>query len=146
MKTKDKFLQDIMSAVSPTIIVYDESWGRDLPDWIRTQIQIKRFEEGLKQTDEGIKEASNEEILAYLYTCSLVAPMTEEWTRIYQSIFQNVVGNKIGEKNLPADFQEEIELSEQEENELRNLKVWIFKKRTKREIERFKDATKEQKD
>ena len=139
MKQEDKFLRDIMGAISPTIIVYDESWGDDLPEWLKTQITLKRFEENARGIKgEKIEEATDEEAMAYLYTRSLAAPMTDGWVRIYQKVFQKVVSEKIGRKNMPAKFQEDIELSSYEENQRKDMKRWIYKKRDEREKSRFK--------
>ena len=136
---EDKFLRNIAGAVSPTIIVYDESWGEDLPEWLKTQITLKRFEENARGIKgEKIEESTDEEAVAYLYTRSLAAPMAESWVRIYQKVFQEVVSEKIGKKNMPVVFQEDIELSSYEENQLKDLKRWIYKKREEREKERFK--------
>lgn len=137
--TEDKFLRNTIGALSPTIIVYDESWGADLPEWLKTEITLKRFEENARGIEgEKIEEATDEEAVAYLYTRSLTAPMSDGWVRIYQKVFQEVVSGKIGKENMPAEFQEDIELSSYEENQLKDLKRWIYKKREEREKERFK--------
>ena len=139
MKQEDMFLREIMGAVSPTIIVYDESWGEDLPEWLKTQITLKRFEQNARGIKgEKIEEATEEEAMAYLYTRSLAAPMTDAWVRIYQKVFQEVVNEKIGRENMPAMFQEDIELNSYEASQLKDLKRWIYKKREEREKERFK--------
>ena len=134
----DKFLRNTMGAVRPTIIVYDESWGEDLPEWLKTQITLKRFGENARGINgETIEEATDEEAVAYLYTRSLAAPMTDGWVKIYQKVFQEVVSEKIGRKNMPAEFQEGIELNSYEGSQLKDLKRWIYKKRDEREKERF---------
>lgn len=143
--TEDKFLRNTVGAVSPTIIVYDENWGEDLPEWLKTQISLKRFEENARGIEgEKIEEAMDEEAMAYLYTRSLAAPMSDSWMRIYQKVFQGVVSAKIGRENMPVEFQEDIKLNSYDENQLKDLKRWIYKKREEREKERFngRDKTK----
>ena len=124
---EDKFLRNTIGAVSPTIVVYDETWGEDLPEWLKTQITLKRFEENARGIEgEKVEEATDEEAMAYLYTRSLAAPMTDGWVKIYQKVFQEVVSEKIGRKNMPAEFQEDVELSSYDESQLKDLKRWIL--------------------
>ena len=134
---KDVFVAKLLTTIKPTIVTANPDWGENLPEWLIEQIRIQRFVEHFKELrGEKITEASDEEAFAYLYTASLVAPLRDEWVRIYLYLGYKIAPEKIKEKI--AKLNPPKELTDHEKYLLHQLKSYIYKVRKKRERERIK--------
>ncbi len=136
-KKTDYFVAKLMTIVKPTIVTANPDWGETIPEWLIERIRIQRFVEHFKELKgEKIKEASDEEAFAYLYTASLVVPLREEWVRIYLYLGYKIAPERMKEKievlNPPK------ELTDYEKYLLQRLKEYIYRVRKKRERERVK--------
>jgi hypothetical protein len=76
-------ISDLVGTFTDPIIVYPGGWGDTLPDWIRTQITLERLIENMKEAYGEQPTGTDAEATAYLYTASLTAPMSDDWTKIY---------------------------------------------------------------
>lgn len=133
----DYFVAKLMTTIEPTIVTANPDWGETIPEWLIERIRIQRFVEHFKELrGEKITEASDEEAFAYLYTASLVAPLREEWVRIYLYL-----GYKIAPERMKRQIEKlnpPKELTDYEIYLLHRLKSYIYKVRRSRERERIK--------
>ncbi len=66
--------------VTGPLIVFEPSWGADVPDWLRVTIRPARL--GLVLAGER-ECASEEEAVIYLMTAGLAQPLTHDWAEAY---------------------------------------------------------------
>lgn len=123
-------LNKLVSAISPTIILHPK-WKDSCPEWLIEKIKLERI---INLNNNG-NIATDLEALAYISTLSLSQPLNHTWFKIYSYLFNKVLPDKAKEI---FKQQHETELEEYEKIELKKLKLWIFKQRSKREKERFK--------
>ena len=132
----DKQLTELVGTFADPIIVHLGGWGDSLPDWIRGEITLERLVENMRSIKEADgHKGTDAEAVAYLYTASLTAPMTENWTRIYLYVASKEMAKHGTE--VPDDIKVES-LSDYELGELNKLKSWIYDKRVKARKERAK--------
>ena len=120
----DEYIARLLEVFTDPVIVYDESWGDTLPEWIKDRITIERIVRVYKGEDDYATDA---EALAYLYCASLALPMSQEWANIYLYLAGRYM------KKRGADAYEWVpkELSDHEQSKLRELKHWIRKEQKK---------------
>ena len=119
-------------------IVLHPGW-REVPEHLIEEIMIQRRQ----QAERGEKgEATDAEILAYLYTASLAAPMDHEYVNIYMHLLQKYLDQKKIER--PDFLREDVELSEYEQGLLRELRRWIWS-RAERACKKNRKKLKKQK-
>ena len=78
------------------------------------------------------------EACAYLYTVGLTAPMDSDWTQIYLYITNQVYSRHRSKESgvqVPEDIKIES-ISDYQMGELRRLKDWLYRQRTKIRLER----------
>ena len=79
-----------------------------------------------------MEEGSDAEVVAYLYTASLAAPLRTEYARIYLYLAKKLLGEKARDIDAPESLTDyELEL-------LRRLKRDLYNARTKREREQLR--------
>lgn len=123
-KKVDSLVKDLAYSIMGTIIVAEEGWGKDLPDWIKTQITLERMANNIRRAKgEKIEEATDAEVVAYLYTLSLTAPMTREGVNVYEYL--------VGKYAKLPEGMEVSELDEYEQRTLTQLKRQIYRDSTK---------------
>jgi hypothetical protein len=81
----DYAISGMAHAVGGPIIVHNVGWGKTLPDWIRKDLSLNRLTQQMliRAGKEKPGMATDLEVTAFLYTASLEAPLTHEWTNIY---------------------------------------------------------------
>jgi hypothetical protein len=117
-----EMIEDIIGVLKDPIILYPGGWEDSLPPSIWNEITMQRFIQELRAKGKKVEEATDAEALAYIYSVSLVGPMSSEWTNIYLWL-----GRHMGAKGLERMIPEK--LSSDEQRMLTDLKRWIFKKR-----------------
>ena len=67
------------------LVVANKAWAETLPEWLLDEIRDERRVAGLCAASKGEKEQAvgDAEVVAYLYTLSLQAPMTRDASEIY---------------------------------------------------------------
>ncbi|WP_309492682.1 hypothetical protein [Candidatus Hecatella orcuttiae] len=129
----EKLFTDLAFALSPTIITHQGGWGDTVPEWLVAEIKLQRLAENLRRLKgEAVEEAGDAEALAYLYTAFLSVPPSEKWTRIYSYLLGKVARGRL---RVPSEIEVK-ELSDYEQEKLRELKRWIYRKRAERERQR----------
>lgn len=79
----DKGISDIIGALVDPIIVMPGGWGDTLPDWIKGAITLERLIMNIGALAGEKMTGTDAEACAYLYTASLTAPPSRDWTQIY---------------------------------------------------------------
>lgn len=141
----DRAIEDLVGTFCDPIIVMPGGWGETLPEWIKGAITLERLIENIEGHKRGAMTATDAEACAYLYTASLEAPMSHDWSQIYL-----YVAGKVYERHRTKDsgvtMPEDIrvtELSRNQLDDLAHLKGWIYDRRRKHRTEKTKDIRKE---
>ena len=129
------------------LIVADKSWADAIPKWIKKEISAERMINGIIDTIKPKKTAQNTvqshnnavgdaEIVAYLMTASLRAPISSDFADIYLYVSAKVMlkAKKIQKEDDLPDFMQEIYkkgLTDWQKSQLENLRSDIGKARGK---------------
>lgn len=73
------------------LICHKGGWGDTVPLWLLKTIPEARAGELTREKEGSAKMCSLEETMLYLYTASLTAPLTAEWTRVYLWVVDRVM-------------------------------------------------------
>jgi len=129
----DRGISDLVGTFTDPIIVMPGGWGDTLPDWIKTSITLERLVMNMESLKGKEPTATDAEACAYLYTASLTNPMGSDWTQIYLYIatkcYEKHRSKESGMK-MPGDIRVDS-LSDYQMGELRRLKDWIYRQRTR---------------
>ena len=136
----ERWIEDLAGVFFDPIIVMPGGWGDTLPDWIKTQVTLERLVENMKKARGQEPTGTDAEATAYLFTASLTAPMTEQWTRIYLY----VAGKSNKEREMPDDIRIDS-LSDYDMHELNRLKAWLYRQRTRARQERERAERRQEK-
>jgi len=128
--TVEKQIDELVGAFTDPIIVMPGGWGDTLPKWIKDRIVLERLAENIKRLRGEEPMGTDAEAMAYLYTASLTAPMSSEWTTIYFYVFTQVMGDK-----APEELRKE-KLNDYEWGQLQEFKRWLWNTRVKARKER----------
>jgi hypothetical protein len=134
-KNPDKMIEDLAGVFTDPLIVFPGGWEDTLPDWIKTEITLERLVMNMQELHGEEPTATDAEACAYLYTASLTAPMDGDWTEIYLYL-----ATKLMERNgtqVPDDIRKDT-LNDYQVGELKKLKGWIYRQRTKARQEKRK--------
>ena len=109
------------------VVVGDASWADTIPKWLFDEIKAERLIYGLASLTNGDRtRVGDAEVTAYLYTASLGAPLSHEYTNIYLYLSTQVMKKRA--KDIPEDIKRE-ELTDYEKGYLEELKADIYRKR-----------------
>ncbi len=112
------------------LVVGDASWADMIPDWLLEEIKFERLIHGLATiSNPEASKVGDAEVIAYLMTASMRAPMPSEYVEIYVYLTAKVM--KRQGKELPDFMEEKLErgLTQQEEYDLKEFRSMIFDKR-----------------
>lgn len=134
VKGEEKWIGELVGVFSDSIIVMPGGWGDSLPDWIRPAITQGRLIANMEGIRTGEMKACDAEVCAYLFTASLTAPLSSDWTQIYLYIAGKAMAQwkKI---EMPEDIKVE-EINSYQMDKLNNLKRWIYDTRVKHRKEK----------
>lgn len=125
--------EGLITALSPTIIAHPMHVNEELPEWLVSEIRLQRIIELLRrQNGEEVNEISDAEVVAYLYTASLAAPLRTEFARIYLFLAKKLLGERA--KGIEAPEQ----LTDYELDLLKRLKRDLYAARERREKEKLR--------
>jgi len=125
----DKQIDELVGALVDPILVMPGGWGDTLPDWIKDEIQLERLAQNMKALKGEKPTGTDAEACAYLYTASLEAPMSHDWTKIYLYIAGKVAA-RAKNAQIPDDIKVES-LTAGQMRDLQELKDWIYQHRVK---------------
>jgi len=139
----DKHIDDLVGVFADPIIVFPGGWGETLPDWIKQEITLERLIEEMKAQKGEQPTGTDAEACAYLYTANLTQPIDHDWGEIYIYLVTKLQKAKGGD--MPEDLKKET-LTSYQEQQLRELKDWIYTHRVQARIERRRAAKREAKE
>ena len=140
----ERWIEDLAGVFFDPIIVMPGGWGDTLPDWIKTQVTLERLVENMKKARGQEPTGTDAEATAYLFTASLTAPMTEQWTRIYLYVAGQTMTKSNNEGEMPDDIRIDS-LSDYDMHELNRLKAWLYRQRTRARQERERAERRQEK-
>lgn len=108
-----KQLSELMAA---PMVFHPGGWEDTVPAWIKRETVLQRFR---NPDDDMVPDV---EVVAYLYTASLVAPMGHDWAEIYLYLTTQLMQDK-----MPPDIRRDS-ITQYQEGLLRDLK---YKMRSK---------------
>lgn len=76
-----ELVKGVAEAFTMPVVFHPGGWEDTVPEYMRREVVIRQRLEML--FDGGWDRASDVEVVCYMNTASLVAPLTEQWTRIY---------------------------------------------------------------
>jgi hypothetical protein len=117
------------------IVAADQGWGQTIPDWLLRAIPRARLQRVIRELTgqaEGEK-ATLEEVVAYLYTASLSAPLNREAALVDFWVTAQVLAKYTAE--TPEGILDKLELSEGERGLTDHLRREVLE-RLRREIRR----------
>lgn len=116
-----------MKEKSNPVVVGNATWADTIPEWLFDEIKAERLLYGLASITNGDRtRVGNAEVTAYLYTASLGAPLSHEYTNIYLYLSSQLM-KKRG-KDIPEEIKQG-ELTNYEKHCLEELKAHIYRRR-----------------
>ncbi len=143
-KKPERWISDIVGALTDPIIVMPGGWGDSLPDWIKPAITIERFIENIKHSRGEEPTGTDAEAMAYLFTASLEAPMGHDWSQIYLYIASKTM-QRHKKVEIPEDIRVES-INRNQQEDLERLKRWIYNTRCRVRQERDRADRRERKE
>jgi len=146
--TMEKGISDIVGVFTDPILVFPGGWGDTLPDWIKSSITLERLMENMKALKGEEMTGTDAEACAYLYTAGLTQPMDHDWGDIYLYIATKTYEKwrtKESGVEMPGDIRVDS-LNDEQMRDLRRLKEWIYRQRTKIRLERDRDERRQQRE
>lgn len=115
------------------LLVANVGWGETVPEWLKSEVQAERMINSMvdlmgKGKDEVESKIGDAEVVVYLMTASLVAPIDREHTNIYLHLAGKVLKRTKRMKEMPDDIKIE-KLSQDEEREFKELRQKIYRGR-----------------
>ena len=137
-EAEKNFIIPLLTAIQGPIIVHPMAMDQP-PENLRQDIQVAR----LLQCAKHENMATEEEAMWYISTASLVAPLDHDWYEIYMYLCRKWLIKK--NKELPDFLKEPITLSNSgiQENDLANLRHWIYKKQVEHVTEKIRSSERE---
>jgi hypothetical protein len=140
----DGWISDLVGSLTDPIIVMPGGWGNTLPDWIREEITVERMVENMKAIKNEELMGTDAEVVAYLYTASLEAPMGHDWVEIYLYMASKVM-KRHTKQEIPADMRVVEKLTRIQEDDLLQFKRWLYKTRVQARQDRNRSERRQQK-
>jgi len=133
MQDVDRLVEELVLAFQPVILVHPMHHNQELPEWLVREIRRQRLIELVRREVHGetVEEVSDAEVVAYLYTASLAAPLRTEYARIYLHLARRLLGDRARDIDAPES------LTDYELGLLRRLKRELYTARTRKERERL---------
>ncbi|WP_127127986.1 hypothetical protein [Pseudoflavitalea rhizosphaerae] len=115
---------DIMDALTAPILTFSPSWADTIPKRLLELVPLERMARILKKEEY----ATDVECVIYIYTRTLEAPMTSEWTDIFTHLSCKVCQHWFNENHW-TEVKAPKELSKWLTSKLNDLRRFIFTKR-----------------
>ena len=112
------------------LIVGDKQWAETIPQWLLDEVEGERMMLGLGSViNPECEKVGDAEIIVYLMTASLRAPLSSENVNIYLFLTAKLTERR--HKEIPDFLKESLErgLTNYEQGELRELRSMIYNQR-----------------
>ena len=140
----EKGISEIVGVFTDPIIVFPGGWGDTLPEWLKNTITLERLEMNMRALKGEEMTGTDAEACAYLYTAALTQPMDHDWGQIYLYIATHTY-RRWGKNEMPADIAVDS-LRDDQMAELKRLKDWIYRQRTRIRLERDRAERRQQRE
>lgn len=125
----DGFSKEHIRYMAGPVVVYDPSWSETLPEWIHKAVACDRLELLAQERNQGTASESAIliEVVAYMYSYTLCAPVSHEWTNVYLWCSQQALSKH---QRIPASSEPDARLSlsnYEREQYLFPLQRWLRK-------------------
>ena len=142
----ERGISDLVGALSDPIIAFPGGWGDTIPEWLKNAITLERLVMNMKALRGEEPTGTDTEACAYLMTVSLTQPMGGDWVQIYLYIASKTY-RQWGKSEMPRDIVVD-NLNDEQMQELKRLKDWIYQRRTqaRQEVERIEKRNKKEKE
>jgi len=136
-KVVDNAVFDLMDALRSPVLTHAQAWADVIPERMLKLIPAAR----LVNLIQSKETASDVEVVVFIYTRTMEAPMSSEWVDIYTHM-----SCKVLEQYFKEDHWKEVNaprtISDYEINYyLKPLQKWIYERRRKALKERMKVKT-----
>jgi len=109
------------------LVVGSSPWAESLPEWLLDEIKNERLILGLiSVVTSDVPKVGDAEIIAYLMTSCLVAPLPSTEAKIYFYLTTKILRKR--KRAVPIEICVE-EISEYEQRQLEKLRTMIYDKR-----------------
>lgn len=123
-----KWVQELSAVFTDPLVMHPGGWGDGIDKRIKESVITERLVELMSSRKEDRPiTGTDAEVLIYLSTASMDAPLCFEYTNIMQWVFTRVVGQF---RDIPDDLRQES-LSLYERQELADLRRKIYNARLK---------------
>ena len=111
------------------LVVGNASWADTIPQWLLDEVKAERMVLGLASIVKLITKVGDAEVLVFLMTSSLRAPLNHNYAEIYIYLTSKVMRKRGVE--LEDFMEEKLEqgLTPDQERELKKLRDMIYDKR-----------------
>lgn len=117
---------------APRLVVGDAGWAADLPEWLLNAVALERLIDsmiGLMHPEKLREEVGDAEVVCYLMTASLRAPIPSDLVEIYEWVCACLLKNH--KRELTPEMKKKLKdgLSEWQQSELRDLRhhLWTLR-------------------
>jgi len=141
----EKGISEIVGVFFDPIIVFPGGWGDTLPDWLKNTITLERLVVNMKALKGEEMTATDTEACAYLYTACLTQPVDHDWGEIYLYLATKTMRQWKKETEVPQDIAVES-LRDDQMRDLKDLKDWIYRRRSQARLERDRAERREAKE
>lgn len=114
-------IEALAEALTRPIVGYPP-WHQVTPQQ-KIRIKIERMKQVMESKGKKIELATDYEAMIYISTASLSQPLSRMWTRIYCHLFKTFYPDQ---SDFLPDYEAKLHI--QDEQELLNLKRWLWKK------------------
>ncbi|SIO53888.1 hypothetical protein [Chitinophaga niabensis] len=123
-KREGDYVFDLMDSLTAPVLTFSQSWADTIPKRMLDLIPIARMMALMTKSET----ATDEECVVYIYTRTLEAPMSSEWTDIYLHLSCKVLELRFGEDHW-NELKASKKLSEWLQSKLTGLRNHIYRKR-----------------
>ena len=113
------------------LVVGNAQWAKDLPKWLLEEVKTERLMYGLLGiTNDEVEKIGDAEVVVYLWTASLYAPMPHNVNQIYFYLSARLMKRR-DTKNIPDFLTAKLKegLNSDQKRELKELRNMIYDKR-----------------
>lgn len=120
----EQYIEQIMHALTAPVITMPGGWEKTFPQTILDQISMSRMIELMQATITNQRpQASAADMTAYLYTASLMLPLSHDWAQIYLFFAKQFLPKEALEAN---GINAPDELNTNQQRKADDLRHWLY--------------------
>lgn len=142
-KQGEKWISDLVGALTDPIISWPSPWMADIPDRLKERVPVDRLIMCMMVQMGETPTATDVEALIYMFPRTLEATMDRDWVDIYVYL-ANKVCSAMGQE-IPEDIRRDT-LDDQQMRDLNRLKAWIYERRIAARLDRDRGERRQKKE